>query len=142
MAYATVAQLKGVIPARDLELLTDFEGASVASDARLVEALEDASAEIDGYIAKVVSLPMTPVPRVLTVIARDLAMHRLYINLGHDMEVYKRLRGDAVVLLKAIARGETAIGGGSETPTAQTSPGVAMTDGPPRRLTRHSLRGY
>lgn len=142
MTYATVAQLKEVVPARDLALLTDFEGAAVASDARLIAALEDATAEIDGYIAKVVTLPITPVPRVLTILARDLAMHRLYINLGHDADGYKRLRSDAIALLKSIAKGETAIGGGTDVPTANTSPGVVMTDGPARRLTRDSLRGF
>jgi hypothetical protein len=79
---------------------------------------------------------------VLLVLARDLAMHRLYVNLGHDAETYQRLRSDALALLKSIARGETAIGGGNDAPTQTTSPGVAMTDGPARRLTRDSLRGF
>lgn len=141
MAYATVAQLKAVIPSRDLELLTDFEGAAVLSDARLEQALADASAEIDGYIAKAVALPMADPPHLLTVIARDLAMHRLYVNLGHDMEAYKRLRSDAIATLKSIAKGETAIG--DDTGAAEmTSPGVVMIDGPERQLTRDSLRGF
>jgi len=142
MSYATIAQLKGAITQRDLQLLTDFEGAGVASDARITEALEDASAEIDSYIAKVVALPLATPPRILSVMARDLAMHRLYVNLGHDMATFGKLRTDAINTLKSIARGETAIGGGSETPTEVTSPGVAMTDGPERRLTRKSLKGF
>lgn len=141
MPYASVAQLKAVIPLRDLELLTDFEGAAEPSDARLDQALADASAEIDSYIAKVVALPLSSPPHILTVLARDLAMHRLYVNLGHDMETYKRLRADAIGTLKSIAKGETAIGD-DDGPAELTSPGVAMTDGPERQMTRDRLRGF
>lgn len=143
MPYASLVQLKAVIPPRDLEALTDFDGVSgAADDTRLVQALDDASAEIDSYIAKVVALPLADPPHLLTVICRDLAMHRLYVNLGHDMEVYKRLRSDAVAMLKSIAKGETAIGDDGDGQAELTSPGVAMTDGPERLLTRRSLRGY
>lgn len=142
MTYATVTQLKDVIPARDLEDLTDFDRTGTASDARLTAALADATSEIDSYIAKVVTLPMAEPPRILAVLCRDLAMHRLYLNLGHDMEVYKRLRSDALATLKDIAAGRTAIGGKADGRAELTSPGVAMTDGPERRLTRAKLRGY
>lgn len=141
MPYASVAQLKAVIPASDLQLLTDFEGADAPSDARLSQALDDASAEIDSYIAKVVALPLASPPHILTVICRDLAMHRLYVNLGHDMTAYQRLRSDALATLKSIARGETAIGD-DDGPAELTSPGVAMTDGVERQMTRDRLRGF
>lgn len=142
MSYASVAQLKAVIPPRDLELLTDFEGAAEPSDARLEQALVDASAEIDSYIAKVVSAtPMENPPHLLTVICRDLAMHRLYVNLGHDMETFQRLRSDAIAMLKSIGKGETAIGDDTG-PAEVTTPGVAMTDGPEREMTRDKLWGF
>lgn len=50
--YATLDQLKAVIPARDLELLTDFERDGDASDERLVEALEDATARSTAISAR------------------------------------------------------------------------------------------
>lgn len=142
MPYASLDQLKAVIPARDLELLTDFEGTGTPSDTRLVQALDDATAEINSFIGKVVTLPLVEPPRLLTVLCRDLAMHRLYVNLGHDMTVYQRLRKDAVETLKAIRDGETAIGDDGDGPSELTSPGVAMTDGPTRLFTRNSLRGF
>lgn len=141
MPYATAPQLKAVIPTNDLQLLTDFEGMDAPSDQRLEQALADASAEIDSYIAKVVALPLSNPPHILQVICRDLAMHRLYVNLGHDMAAYQRLRSDAIATLRAIARGETAIG--DDTGAAElTSPGVAMTEGPERQMTRDRLRGF
>lgn len=142
MTYASVDQLKAVIPVRDLELLTDFEGEGEPSDARLAEALADATAEINGYIAKVVSRPLADPPRILMVICRDLAMHRLYLNLGHDMAVYDRLRKSAIETLKDIAAGKTAIGDDGDGPDHITSPGAAMTEGAGRHMTRDSLRGY
>lgn len=142
MTYATVTQLKAVIPSGDLALLTDFEGADTPSDDRLTQALDDATAEINSYIAKAVTLPLADPPHILTVICRDLAMHRLYVNLGHDAEVYGTLRKDAISTLKSIAKGDTSIGDDGDGDTELTSPGVAMTDGPARQFTRDSLKGF
>ncbi|WP_339696053.1 DUF1320 domain-containing protein [Celeribacter baekdonensis] len=142
MTYATVAQLKAGIPSGDLVLLTDFEGADTPSDDRLTQALDDATAEINTYIAKAVTLPLADPPHILTVICRDLAMHRLYVNLGHDAEVYGTLRKDAISTLKSIAKGDTSIGDDGDGDTELTSPGVAMTDGPARQFTRDSLKGF
>lgn len=141
MTYASVSQLKAVIPPGDLRLLTDFEGANVPSDARLEQALDDATAEINSYIAKVTRAPLIEVPHILTVICRDLAMHRLYVNLGRIDEAYETLRKDAIATLKSISRGETGIGDDDSAGTI-TSPGVAMTDGPERQLTRDKLKGF
>lgn len=142
MPYASLIQLKAVIPDGDLALLTDFDGGGGPSDTRLEQALDDASSEINTYIAKVVNLPLADPPHILTVICRDLAMHRLYVNLGHNSEVYDRLRRDAIATLKSIARGETSIGDDGDGDSTLTSPGVAMTDGPERLFTRDSLKGY
>lgn len=140
--YATVDQLKAVIPPRDLELLTDFDDLGGAQDQRLLQALADATAEINSYIRKALPRPLIDPPHILTVICRDLAMHRLYVNLGHDMKVYDRLRKAAIETLRDIAEGRTAIGDDGDGPDQLTSPGVAMTDGPDRQLTRDSLKGF
>ncbi|WP_304616973.1 gp436 family protein [Paracoccus sp. (in: a-proteobacteria)] len=140
--YATLAELKAVIPLRDLELLTDFERDGEPADDRLISALADATAEINGYIAKVATLPLIDPPRHLSVICRDLAMHRLYRNLGHDMASHDRMRRDHIETLRAIARGDLAIGGEPGGGEVITSPGAAVTDGPERLFTRDRLRGY
>lgn len=142
MPYASLDQLKEVIPARDLELLTDFERSGTPSDDRLVRALNDATAEINSYIGKVVTLPLAEPPHILTVLCRDLAMHRLYVNLGHDMTTYQRLRKDAIKALEDMRDGKSAVGDDGDGPSELTSPGVAMTDGPERQLTRDSLKGF
>lgn len=142
MAYASVADLKAVIPVRDLELLADFEGGDgVAADRRIGQALDDASAEIDGYLRRQVKLPLADPPHTLNVYCRDLALWRLYRNLGHDTERLRDLRTGAMSWLKDVAAGKVGLGD-DDTPPAETSGGVAMTDGPERLLTRDSLRGW
>lgn len=141
MPYATVADLKDAIPPSDLELLTDFERTGVASDARLEKALRDATAEIDSYVGKFVR-GLSEVPHILTVLCRDLAMQRLYLNLGHDMETYNRLRSDALSYLRSVRDGKVALGDDDGSQTVESTPGVAMTDGVDRQMTRDRLRGY
>ncbi|WP_349295241.1 DUF1320 domain-containing protein (plasmid) [Thioclava sp. 'Guangxiensis'] len=143
MAYASLADLKAGVPPRDLIQLTDFEGASdEVDDTRLQAALDDASAEIDSRIAKAVTLPLTTPPHILAVLCRDLAVHRLYSNIGMATEAQTKLRDAAISFLEKVGRGELALGGTGDTPPEVTSPGVAMTDGPERMLTRDRLRGF
>lgn len=146
MAYATVAEFKAGMSQDDLLRLTDFEGdTDTVNDSRIQAALDDASAVIDSYIAKPLGgRVLNPVPRILNVVCRDLALYRLYINIGHGTgnESVTGLRDDALRYLKSVAAGDVALGDGTGVPAEATSPGVAMTDGPDRLLTRDSLRGY
>lgn len=80
-------------------------------------------------------------PHTLNVYCRDLAMWRLYRNLGHDTERLKSLREGALSWLRDVAAGKVGLGDDDTAPT-DTSGGVAMTDGPDRLLTRDSLRGW
>lgn len=143
MSYATVAEFKAGIPHRDLVALTSLDdGTDTINDDRVQDALDDATAEIDSYIAKAVELPLADVPRILKTICRDLALHRLYVNIGHSMEARKSLREDAIAFLKSVSRGDAALGDGAGLPPEIVTPGVAMTDGAERELTRDSLKGY
>lgn len=143
MSYASVADFKAGIPHRDLVALTDLDdGTDTINDDRVQDALDDASAEIDSYIAKAVTLPLMPVPRILKTICRDLALHRLYVNIGHSMEARKSLREDAIAFLKSVSRGDAALGDGAGLQPEIVTPGIAMTDGAERQLTRDRLKGY
>ncbi|MBY6091071.1 gp436 family protein [Maritimibacter alkaliphilus] len=142
-SYASLSELKAGIPPRDLVQLTDFDSdADQVDDARLQAALDDASAEIDSRIAKAVTLPMAEPPRMLAVLCRDLAVHRLYSNVGMATEAQTKLRAEAVAFLEKVGRGELSLGGTGDAPPQTTSPGVAMTDGPERLLTRDRLKGF
>lgn len=143
MTYATVDDIKASVPSRDLELLTDHDGpASAIDDPRLLLALKDATAEINGYIAKRVALPLADPPDMLRVTCRDIAIHRLYANIGRITETQKQLREAAIAYLRAVQDGKVSIGdetGGAE---AQVSEGIVIAEGPPREMTRDKLKGF
>ena len=143
MTYATPADLKAVIPDRDLKLLTDWDGtADTIDDTKLEAAIDDATAEINGYIAKRANLPLAEPPRMLLVVARDLAVYRLFANAGRVTETQENLRKAGIAYLQKVADGELAIGdetGGDEEPT---SPGVVIDEGPDRVMTRESLERF
>ncbi|MBN8294731.1 DUF1320 domain-containing protein [Rhodobacter sp. NTK016B] len=144
MSYASLAEFKSGIPERDLVALTDLDltAEGTVQDDRIQEALDDASAEIDSYIAKVVALPLAAVPRILKVVCRDLALHRLYVNIGHDMQARKSLRDEAIGYLKSVSRGEASLGDGGAVPAEIVSPGAPMIEGPERQMTRDGLKGF
>lgn len=143
MTYASVTDLRAVIPARDLELLTDHDGtADAIDDARLQAALDDATAEIEGYIAKRVDLPLADPPRMLTVVCRDLAVHRLYANIGAVTDAQEKLRDAALDYLRRVAKGELAIGDDTPGAAEMVSPGPVVEEGPARVMTRDNLGGF
>ena len=143
MTYALITDLKGTIPNRDLQLLSDMDGvAGTVDDARLESALRDATAEINGYIAKAVKLPIENPPDMLRVVCRDLAIHRLYANVGRVTETQDKLRDGALSYLRMVRDGKTSIGdavGGEE---VQTSDGSMTIEGPDRVMSRDSLRNF
>jgi phage gp36-like protein len=144
MTYATTADLQDAIPAQDLRLLTDRDGAADTVDiSKLQAALEDANAEIDGWIAKRVTLPLADPPRMLNVVCRDLALHRLYVNASATVpDAVEKLREGQLAYLKSVSRGEVSIGDETSGDEITTSPGVVLDEGEAPVFTRDTLEGF
>lgn len=143
MTYATIDDLKTVVSARDLIQLTDLDGtAGAIVDAKLTNALQDASAEIDGYISKRVTLPLADPPRMLIVQCRDLAVYRLHSNAGRIPESVEKLREGAISYLKDVAAGKLSIGDETSGEEIETSPGAVLIEGAARTMTRDSLKRF
>lgn len=143
MTYATLQQVKETVPTRDLQLLTDFDGAGdVIVDARIEAALADATAEMNGWLTKAVSLPIANPPEYLSVVCRDLAMYRLHVNVGRVTDSQEKLRDAAIAYLKLVARGEASIGDETAEDTIETSDGIITAEGPDRVMTRDNLRRF
>lgn len=145
MTYATPNDLKAAIPEGDLRLLTDWDGAAdLTNDATLLGALKDATAEVDSYIAKKVSLPLASPPHMLNVVCRDLAFCRLYANVGRMTETQEKLRTAAISYLTKVSEGKVSIGddGDGIGDPVETSPGVVLSEGDGRTMTRQSLKAY
>ena len=142
MAYATAAQFTEAFPADVVELTNlDDACATTSIDARITEALERASSEIDSYICSVVSLPLSPLPLVLEAKALDIA--RYYLDYLEPRSDVLRRYEMAVEWLKAVAKGEVCLGldtAGDEVPSeTMISPVIKACD---RVFTKTTLVGY
>lgn len=124
MPYASLADLIERFGSDDVTVAADRDRDG-EPDAGVVDAaLEDASAEIDSYLAQVYRLPLPSVPRLVRRLACDIAFHRLSPEADTSTE-YRRTRYDeAVSLLKRIAKREVSLGL-PEAPTSRIKPSVS-----------------
>ncbi|WP_438454699.1 gp436 family protein [Vreelandella venusta] len=109
MPYCTQADLIERFGEDELLAIARDE-TGTAIDAAVVErACDDASGEIDGYVSAAgYPVPLSPVPRIVTAYACDIARYRLYDEHATD-QVQKRY-DDAVKFLKSVSRGEVRLG--------------------------------
>ena len=78
MSYATPQDIINRYPNRDLVQLTNEDPTvTTINTTVLQQALDDASAEIDGYFDGRFVLPLTDVPEILNRLACDVAIYRL-----------------------------------------------------------------
>jgi len=82
--------------------------ATTVDSTRLDQAIADAEATIDGYLAGPYTVPLSPVPRVITKIGCDLARYELYDEQATE-HVAER-KADAIRFLRSVARGEVSLG--------------------------------
>ncbi|MEM6726862.1 MAG: DUF1320 domain-containing protein [Pseudomonadota bacterium] len=141
--YASLQELKDAVPAADLESLTDHDGSEGAIvEAKLIAALEDATAQINSYIGRRASLPLSAPPRMLAVVCRDLALYRLYANAGRVTEDVARLHKSSIAYLSDVAEGKLSLGDEDAADTVEASPGAVFTEGDAPVMTRESLKGF
>lgn len=98
--------------------LTDVEGTGAIDSTKVTQAISDAGALIDGYLAGRYQLPLATVPTVLNRLAADIARYFLYDN-GANEQVQKRY-DDAEKFLKAVSKGDISLGVDSAGDKAET----------------------
>lgn len=105
MSYSSQAEMVSRFGEREIMELTDRAEphANMIDASVLQRALDDADAEINGYLAGRFTLPLPLVPSLLVRLASDVARYRLYDNAPTD-EVRNRYT-DAVKTLRDIAAG-------------------------------------
>jgi phage gp36-like protein len=101
MTYALQADLE----ARYGDEVAQFVAANAAA---VAQALADADALIDGYLAGRYSLPLASVPPILKQYACDIARYRLYSDAANDV-VLARYK-DAVNYLTRLGSGQISLG--------------------------------
>jgi phage gp36-like protein len=152
MSYATPNDMIARYPNRDLVQLSNEDPTQTAvNQAPLAQALNDASAEIDGYLESRFALPLADPPAVLNRLACDIAMYRLQsLRPLHDLADARKRYEDAVALLVRVARGEVTLGLAADNLEPAQAQGAVLTQAggdaagalPQRVFKRGSLKGF
>lgn len=123
MPYATRADLEARYGEAELVQLSDALGTGVSDEAVLDQALADASAEMEGYLARYAGQPLT-LP-ILNLYACDIARYRLWRDAASE-EVRARYR-DAIRFLEQVAKGAISLGAAAEAAVGENT--VSFTTG-------------
>jgi phage gp36-like protein len=130
MPYATTADLVARFGESELIQLTDRLGDGVLDAAVVSQALADADAVINGFLAGRYTLPLSPVPAILVGYACDLARERLYKDAAPEI-VIKRA-DDARKFLALAGQGKISLGAQPEPASvggpAHSTPGRTFDD--------------
>jgi len=134
-----------------VELSNEDPTQTTVNTTTLQQALDDASAEIDGYLESRFALPLNDPPAVLPRLTCDIAMYRMQsLRPIHDLADARKRYDDAVELLVRVARGEVTLGlAADNTEPAQAVGSVVTQAGSDasgalqqRIFDRGSLKGY
>ena len=136
MAYATI---QDCIDRKDQDLLLVLldltEPADLASSARLGEALDDATQEIDGYLGARYTLPLPTAPKLLKRHAIDIALYQIASEADKATDELRLRYTDAVKLLEKISKGTVTLG------LPEPEPKTVTFTGSPPRFKRGSMAG-
>jgi phage gp36-like protein len=136
MPYATQADLQERYSEDDLLIIADRDMDNQLDADVITQALEDASAEIDGWIAARYTMPLPTVPDILVRLCADIAVYRLSVDAAQATDERRQRYEDAIKFLKALSKGDASLG--MPKPPKTTS-GRARLISNPRRFNRRNL---
>lgn len=142
MTYASLDDLIDRFGEAELIDLTDRADPprGIIDPAVAADALDDADAAIDGYLAVRYALPLPSAPPLVKAIACDIARYRLHSRIA-PTDIVRANYEDALKRLKDIAAGLIALplpGAAAATAAAD----LPTVGGPARQFTGESLKGY
>ena len=140
MTYATQADLVDRFGTPELAQRTNRTDGLTIDTVVLGRALDDADAEINGYLATRYSLPLPSTPVVVARLAADMARYYLYDD-GVPATVRQRYE-DAVSLLKRLANGDVQLAGITPVSAVGGSGNAIATRTPDRVFSAERLAGY
>ena len=108
------------------------------------EAIADADGEIDGYLAKRYSVPLSRPPKVINKLSKDIAIFNLYSRFGIDEEsaqkIYLTRYNSAIKFLTLVAEGKVSIGTETDDPASAAAAGFTVKSNP-RLFSRDRMKG-
>lgn len=109
MAYATMQDAVDRFGEDEMIQLSDTENLGELNEAKINQALNDASAEIDGYLSRY-PLPLLSAPKVLVRLCCDLARYYLHDDLVDKDSVVVRRYEAGIQLLESVSKGVVSLG--------------------------------
>lgn len=152
MIYATLQQFKQAIPTHIINAAGYDDDTGVLDDARVQASIDEAIAEINGYLAKPYDLPFTATSnKTLEGICIDIAVYKLARSYDALTEDIRKRYEDRLTYLSKVMEGKAYLpaplyldetsGGDSET-TISNNRGKPNIQSNPRLFTRDSLKEY
>jgi phage gp36-like protein len=140
MTYAVQADMVQRFTELEIIQLTDREtNLGVINVDVLDGALQDADAEIDGYIGAKVTLPLTSVPKILVGYACDIARYKLYAD--DPTENVRNRYKDAISFLSLVGQGKLSLGVTTDNEPVTAAGGVKAST-PDQVFNTDSMAGF
>jgi phage gp36-like protein len=137
MAYATAQDIIDRYSADQLLITFDRDAIGQADPEAVARALDDATAEIDGYLAGRYALPLSEPPRILAFMCVDIALYKGSLETAVTDERRRRYQ-DAIAYLVRVAKGDIALFS-SDPGAPQGGSGASFSAGG-RVFTRDSMK--
>ncbi len=127
------------------DYIEDLEERRTALTPLAEQAVSDAEAEIDGYLAKRYKVPFTKTPGVINKFAKDIALYNLVSRKGVDEsdreKTYLTRYNSAISFLTKVAEGKIDIGVSENNTEDAAKNGFSMRSSK-RLFSRDSMRGW
>ena len=151
MAYCTVNEVLEMLKPGMMDVIVDdkytddFKDRIQAITPLAEKAIEDAGAEIDGYLSKRYDVPFENTPRVINKFCKDIALYNLVSRQGIDEsdseKTYLTRYNSAISFLTKVASGVIEIGVGNNTTQHAAQTGFSMSSSG-RIFSRDSMGGW
>ena len=148
MSYCSVEEVRGMIKADALNMIIgdEYIENEAEREAKIIpiieEAIGDADGEIDGYLMKRYTVPLSPPSKVINKFSKDIAVYNLFsragIDEGEKEKNYLNRYKAAVRFLENVAKGVIDIGISDTSQKANT--GFSMNSNS-RLFSRNSMKG-
>ena len=148
MSYCSVEEVRGMIKADALNIIIgdEYIEDEAEREAKIIpiieEAIGDADGEIDGYLVKRYTVPLSPTPKVINKFSKDIAVYNLFsragIDEGEKEKNYLNRYKAAVRFLENVAKGIIDIGITDTTQKANTGFSANSNN---RLFSRNSMKG-